>query len=67
MEDEIILTEVQRQGFKWTQIASMLNKRTDDAVRNRWHRLSKKQNSLPAIPVGYTQTHHHLPNSIPMQ
>lgn len=54
LEDQIILNEVEQHGFKWTQIASMLNKRTDDAVRNRWHRIMKKQHSTTR-PADYNQ------------
>merc|ERR1712054_711116 len=40
-EDKIIVSEVQKRGFRWTQIANQLQNRTDDAVRNRWHRIQK--------------------------
>merc|ERR1712017_33073 len=60
LEDQIILSEVQQHGFKWTQIASMLNKRTDDAVLNRWHRIMKKQPST-TIPADYNQSHFQNP------
>jgi len=41
VEDRIIMSEVQKRGFRWTQIANQLHNRTDDAVRNRWHRIQK--------------------------
>lgn len=41
LEDRIIMSEVQKRGFRWTQIANQLHNRTDDAVRNRWHRIQK--------------------------
>jgi len=39
-EDEIILAEVAKHGQKWRVIAQRLPGRSDDAVRNRWKRLS---------------------------
>ncbi|EOD07264.1 hypothetical protein EMIHUDRAFT_461902, partial [Emiliania huxleyi CCMP1516] len=42
-EDEIISESVERLGQKWSRIASLLPvPRTDDSVRNRWHRLQRK-------------------------
>jgi len=42
-EDEIISESVERHGQKWSRIASLLpSPRTDDSVRNRWHRLQRK-------------------------
>eukprot|EP00306_Pavlova_sp_CCMP459_P007929 CAMPEP_0185161136 /NCGR_PEP_ID=MMETSP1139-20130426/4556_1 /TAXON_ID=298111 /ORGANISM="Pavlova sp., Strain CCMP459" /LENGTH=414 /DNA_ID=CAMNT_0027726377 /DNA_START=67 /DNA_END=1311 /DNA_ORIENTATION=+ len=38
-EDQVICSGVQELGFKWSTIASRLDRRTDNAVRNRWHRL----------------------------
>ena len=42
-EDEIISESVERLGQKWARIAALLPvPRTDDSVRNRWHRLQRK-------------------------
>ena len=41
-EDAAILAYVQREGTRWCVIAEFLNGRTDDAVRNRYLRLVKK-------------------------
>lgn len=43
-EDQIIENGVQRFGYRWSRINQMLpSKRSDDAVRNRWHRLARKR------------------------
>ena len=39
-EDAIIMAEVEKNGQKWRVIAAQLPGRSDDAVRNRWKRLS---------------------------
>jgi len=38
-EDHIIESAVSCYGHKWRKIAALLPNRSDDAVRNRWHRL----------------------------
>uniref|UniRef100_A0A7S4ETA8 Uncharacterized protein n=1 Tax=Chrysotila carterae TaxID=13221 RepID=A0A7S4ETA8_CHRCT len=44
VEDCIIEEGVSQFGHKWSKIAEMLpNERTDDAVRNRWQRLRRRQ------------------------
>ena len=45
-EDAMILQMVEELGQRWRKIAAMLpTKRTDDAVRNRWHRLMEQNKS----------------------
>merc|ERR1712032_984028 len=44
IEDQIIEEGVAAFGHKWSKIAEMLPyERTDDAVRNRWQRLSRRK------------------------
>lgn len=38
-EDEVICSGVKEHGYKWSLISTRLEGRTDNAVRNRWHRL----------------------------
>lgn len=46
-EDSLILKMYHSIGPKWTKIASMLNGRSGNNVKNRWHKfLSKKNNQF---------------------
>ena len=40
-EDMAIMAAVQRLGTRWPEIAAHLPGRSDDSVRNRWHRLKR--------------------------
>ena len=40
-EDMAIMAAVQRLGTRWPEIAAQLPGRSDDSVRNRWHRLKR--------------------------
>lgn len=42
---------VAQMGFKWRRIAAMLPNRSDDAVRNRWHRLEEARRHNDATGV----------------
>lgn len=47
-EDQQIMHGVRCHGSKWSKIAEMLPvSRTDDAVRNRYHRLQRKKQRAP--------------------
>lgn len=49
-EDQIIADGIHAHGHRWSKIAAMLpRERTDDAVRNRWQRLSRRKQ--PRRPV----------------
>ena len=40
-EDKLISAAVAHFGTQWNRIAALLPNRSEDAVRNRWHRLQK--------------------------
>lgn len=50
-EDAVIREAVQTQGFKWRRIAAQLPGRSDDAVRNRWNRLTDMDGSERPVVV----------------
>merc|ERR1719238_2272769 len=41
-EDHIISTSVMEFGHRWNRIAERLPRRTEHAIRNRWHRLQMR-------------------------
>ena len=49
-EDDLILKTVAELGPKWRKVASLLAHRSDDAVRNRWHRLSNAASNANSQP-----------------
>ena len=58
-EDATIIAAVEEHGQKWRIIAAKLPGRSDDAVRNRWKRLSAEaanQASAVADALGFTGT-----------
>ena len=58
-EDATIMAAVEEHGQKWRIIAAKLPGRSDDAVRNRWKRLSAEaanQASAVADALGFTGT-----------
>lgn len=48
-EDDLIRMSVQTHGCKWRLIAALLPGRSDDAVRNRWKRLSEAAQPKPSL------------------
>ena len=42
-EDDLIVTQVQKLGGKWTKIAAMLPGRTDLQTKNRWSQIFRRQ------------------------
>jgi len=54
-EDSVIMQAVASIGGKWRRIAEMLPNRSDDAVRNRWHRLEEARKYHQQKEVASTQ------------
>ena len=42
-EDEIISSSVREFGHRWNRIAERLPRRTEHAIRNRWHRIQMRE------------------------
>jgi len=41
-EDQMITAGVKRHGCKWRLLAEMLPGRSDSSIRNRWHRIARR-------------------------
>lgn len=52
-EDKVICEGVEVHGFKWSLISSSLPGRTDNAVRNRWHRLEQARRWREEVQAQY--------------
>ncbi|KAL4431384.1 hypothetical protein ABPG75_006640 [Micractinium tetrahymenae] len=50
-EDAILIDAQRRLGNRWTEISRIFGDRTDNAVKNRWHALIKKN---PALDPEFT-------------
>ena len=55
-EDTIIIESVRQFGHRWNRIAERLPRRTEHAIRNRWHRIQMREleerSIVAAAPVG---------------
>lgn len=49
-EDQKLISWHQEHGNKWTTISALFGDRTDNAVKNRWHALCRKQPDLANKP-----------------
>jgi len=50
-EDRLIVEGVKKFGYKWSRLADTLPyARTDDSVRNRWHRISRRPEAKLSKP-----------------
>jgi hypothetical protein len=54
-EDKVICDGVAMHGFKWSLISTSLPGRTDNAVRNRWHRLEQARRWREEVQAQYQQ------------
>lgn len=52
-EDKIICEGVAMHGYKWSLISNSLLGRTDNAVRNRWHRLEQARRWREEVQAQY--------------
>ena len=56
LEDLIIVNSVRDMGTRWSAIAQRIPRRTEHAIRNRWHRLQTNLNvvdpRMAPVPVG---------------
>ncbi|KAG8469471.1 hypothetical protein KFE25_005926 [Diacronema lutheri] len=60
-EDDVICAGVEELGFKWSHIAARLDGRTDNAVRNRWHRLDAARKWRAEVQLASTDGAEALP------
>lgn len=61
-EDAIITSSVEECGHRWNRIAERLPRRTEHAIRNRWHRLRMKSvegatGGAEGLPLPHTGDH----------
>jgi len=59
------MRSVDEMGPKWRKIAALLPNRSDDAVRNRWHRLSEAQRHREDLGLGASIGPDGQPSSLP--